>query len=164
MKAYIISVVIVGIIGSIIGILSPDGEGGGLKRQVKTVVGIAIIPVCIFPLISFAETLDGIDTEAIFGEVDEEKRQELESIFENEYFLAEEQNLREGIARLLLERFGIDSSECYIAVTVNTDGEGNRRLEQIYVELYGSAVWKDTGAIEKYLVELFSCRTVVAVG
>lgn len=164
MKAYIISVVIVGVIGSIIGILSPEGEGGALKKQVKMVVGIAIIPICILPVISLFEGLEAIDTEAIFGNVDEENMQELESIFENEYFAAEEQNLRDGIARLLLDRFGIDSSECYISVTVSSGDDGQRRLEQIYVELYGSAVWKDTGAIEKYFGEMLSCRTVVAVG
>ena len=43
MKNYIISIIIVGVIGSLVTLLSPDGEGGGLKKHVSLAVGLCMI-------------------------------------------------------------------------------------------------------------------------
>ena len=50
MKAYVISVIIVGVIGSIIALISPEGEGGGLGKHTRLAVGLCVILVCIAPL------------------------------------------------------------------------------------------------------------------
>ena len=164
MKFYIISVVIIGIVGALIRLLSPHGEGGGLKNHVKLAIGIAIIPISIFPLTSFIEEIQKIDVSDIVGGQDSERLEEYESIFEEGYLLAEEDNLKIGIADILKEKFEIDPSECYISVKISTGSDMKRRLERIFINLYGSAIWKDTVSIEKYLSSLFGCETVIAVG
>ena len=49
-------------------------------------------------------------------------------------------------------------------MTVSDGSSGDVRLERIFINLYGSAIWCDTGAIEDYLSSLFSCEIVTAVG
>ena len=164
MKMYVIAIVVVGVIGSVIRLLSPHGEGGGLKNHVRLAVGIATIPICIFPLLSFMDEVRSFDVGDVIGELEGEQIEEYESIFEDGYLSAEEENLREGIARILADKYGIERSDCYILVKISTDKDGKRRLDRIFINLYGSAVWKDTGSIEKYLSSLFSCETVIAVG
>ena len=164
MKMYVIAIVVVGVIGSVIRLLSPHGEGGGLKNHVRLAVGIATIPICIFPLLSFMDEVRSFDVGDVIGELEGEQIEEYESIFEDGYLSAEEENLREGIARILADKYGIERSDCYISVKISTDKDGKRRLDRIFINLYGSAVWKDTGSIEKYLSSLFSCETVIAVG
>lgn len=164
MKVYIISLLVVAVIGSIVTVLAPDGEGGGLKKHVRLAAGIAILPICIMPLISFAEAVKEFDSDGIFDEIDGGDMDEYESIFEDGYLLAESENLRVGIASLLKERFGIGHDECYVSVSISQNEDGKRQLERIFINLYGGAVWKDTGEIESYLSELFLCEVVTAVG
>lgn len=164
MKLYVVSVIIIGVIGSIIRLLSPVGEGGGLKNHVKLAIGIAIIPICIFPLTSFIEEMRNFDAGQIVGEAEKDKWQEYESIFNEEYLFAEEDNLREGIASILEDRFGIERSDSYVSVKFSRDTDGTRKLERIFINLYGAAIWKDTGEIESYLSSILNCQVVIAVG
>lgn len=164
MKIYVIAIVVVGVVGSIIRLLSPTGEGGGLKSHVRLAVGVATIPICIFPLISFMNEVQSFDLGDVIGELEDGQIEEYESIFEEGYLSAEEENLREGIARILADKYGIERADCYISLKISADKDGKRRLDRIFINLYGSAIWKDTGSIEKYLSSLFSCETVIAVG
>lgn len=162
MKGYIISVILVGIIGSVMSVLSPEGEGGGIGKTVKYATGLVLIIVCIAPLSAFLESLNNLDLQAFF-DVEKEESEEYESIFDASYGSAEVANTREGIKRILNERFEIDESEVDVSVQVVTDENGARRLNRIFLTLYGSAIWKDTGAIERYLGSLFGCEIVTAV-
>ncbi len=164
MKQYIITVVIVGMIGSIVSILSPDGEGGGLKSHVRLAIGLVLTLVCVSPLISLVKTLGELDVQGLVGEIEGSDREEYESIFQSGYDAAEIENLKEGIKAILRERFDIADDECYVSVVTRADNDEKRRLERIFINFYGAAIWKNTGEIESYLSELFGCEIVTAVG
>ena len=164
MKQYVISVMVVGVVGAIVTLLSPEGEGGGLKSHVRLAVGIVLILVCVSPLITMVKTLSEIDVKDMIGEVDDEKLDEYESIFQSGYEAAEIENLKEGIKSILLERFGVKSDECYVSVSTAKNSEGERHLKRIFINLYGSAIMKNTGEIEDHLASLFGCEVVIAVG
>ena len=164
MKQYIITVIIVGVIGSLVTILSPDGEGGGLKSHVRLAVGLVLTLVCISPLISLVQTLGELDIHGLVGDIEGSDREEYESIFQSGYDAAEIENLKEGIKSILRERFDVTYDECYVSVVTRTDKDGKRDLERIFINFYGAAIWKNTGEIEDYLGELFGCEVVTAVG
>ena len=164
MKQYVISVMVVGVVGAIVTLLSPEGEGGGLKSHVRLAVGIVLILVCVSPLITMVKTLSEIDVKDMIGEVDDENLDEYESIFQSGYEAAEIENLKEGIKSILLERFGVKSDECYVSVSTAKNSEGERHLKRIFINLYGSAIMKNTGEIEDHLSSLFGCEVVIAVG
>ena len=164
MKGYVISIIIVGVIGSFVTLLAPEGEGGGLGKHARLAVGLCVILVCIAPLNSLLRGLSGLDLHSLMGDGGDGGAEEYESIFDSSYSAAEIENLREGIKTILFDKFGVEPSECYVKVTVSGDAVGDRRLERIFINLYGSAIWRDTGAIEDYLSSLFGCEIVTAVG
>ena len=164
MKNYVITIIIIGVIGSLITLLAPDGEGGGLKKHVSLAVGLCMILCLSSPLISLIQGLRELDMHSLAPETGDVNKDEYESIFESSLEGAEAQYIREGIAAILKDRFDIEPSECSVSVKFSSDKAGKRVLDRIFVRLYGSAIWKDTEEIEDYLTELFSCDVITAVG
>lgn len=162
MKGYVLSLLVVGMVGAIVSVLAPEGERGGIGRLVRFASGLCLIAVCMSPMASLIERLSRFDFAGALPDATD-MRQEYESAFENGYLLAEEANTREGIKRLLKDRFAIDESEVEVSLRLTDEKEG-RRIERILITLYGQAIWKDTGEIERYLEALFGCETVTAIG
>ena len=156
-KEYIISIIAIAIIGSFALIITPDGEGGGIKKHISLIVGLAAIVVIISPLISALEHLSELKLENI-GAL-EKDNEEYESIFHSSYEAAERENLKNGIKSALYDKFKIDESECAVELTVQK-GE----LCRVLIRLYGSAVWCDSADIESYLGSLLGCEIVTAIG
>lgn len=160
-KGYVISVIAVSVVGALVSALSPEGEGGGLAKNVRLACGAVMIAACIAPisaLLGFLSELDMGDLEP-----PSDKSEEYESIFMDGITDAERANLEDGIRAVLSREFGIDESECRVDVTLICSGK-EMRLTRIFITLYGSAVWSDTGAIEKYLGELLECEIITAIG
>ena len=103
MKSYIISIICVGVIGSIISLIAPEGEGGGLGKHVRLAVGCVLVLTCVSPLGELIEGLRGLDLSGLVPEVDGGAIEEYESIFGNSYEAAELSSLKEGIAAMLEE-------------------------------------------------------------
>lgn len=164
MKSYIISIICVGVIGSIISLIAPEGEGGGLGKHVRLAVGCVLILTCVSPLGELIEGLRELDLSGLVPEVNEGAIEEYESIFGNSYEAAELSSLKEGIAAMLEERYGVAREDCEISVIADRNGSGELELKRIFITLYGRAIWKDTGEIERYFGGIFDCEIVTAVG
>ncbi len=169
MKEYILSIVCVSIIGSIVSMLAPEGEGGGLGKHTRLVFGLCLVIVCLYPIKNVIIYLDELNIEGKL-EVPSQDQNEIESIFDSSYSAAEADNLKSGIKALLSDRFGVDMSECKVSVRFKkSDPAGGivgekQQLERIFITLYGSAIWKDTGQIEEYFSSIFNCEVVTAIG
>ena len=159
MEQYIISVIAVGIIGSIVSVLSPEGEGGGIKKYVNLIIGLSVTLVCISPITSALDFINNLDLNTQVSD-DSEVKYEYESIFNSSYTAAEVYNLKVGIKSALCDKFSISDDECEISVTLDDKGE----LRRVLVTLYGSAIWRDGDEIEEYLTSLLGCEIWVAVG
>ena len=162
MKQYFLSIVIVSVIGSVISIIAPEGEGGGLSRHVSLAVGVCLILVCFAPAADAVEWLRELDLEAVFPESEGEVN-EYESIFDSAYSQAEIGNLCEGIKGAVSQRFGIDPTCLSVSVRLGEGGRG-KTLESVFVTLYDSAIWADTGEIESYLSSLLGCEIITIIG
>ena len=77
MKQYILSVMLVGLIGSVVSILAPEG---GLREHVRLAVGIVTVAVCLLPLTELVWELKEINIEEIIGESDNSAEQKYEEI------------------------------------------------------------------------------------
>ncbi len=162
MKQYIISLVAVCVVGAVVSILSPEGEGGGIARHTRLIVGICVILVCFAPVTDAVEWVRNFDIGTVLPDY-EQDASEYESIFGGSYSDAEADNLKEGIAAFLVDRFGLDPT-C-ISVKVRLSGEGkDKRPERVTVTLYGSAIFADTHAIEDSLSSLLGCEIVTIIG
>ena len=162
MKEYVMLLLIMGMVSTIVTILSPEGERGGIGKLVRFATGVCLIAVCVSPMASFLERLSHFDLSEILPS-EEKTGVEYESVLENGYLYAEVENTREGIKELLNERFEIDASEVDVSMKLTAE-DGSRRIERILITLYGQAIWKDTRAIEEYLGGLFGCEVITAIG
>ena len=160
-KGYVVSVIAVSVVGAIVSALAPEGEGGGIIKSVRLACGAVMIAVCIAPLSALLSFLGDLDMGDF--EIHNEQKEEYESIFQESVLGVEGENLKDGIKTLLSREFGIDESECRVDVTL-ARSEGKTAIERIFITLYGSAIWSDTGAIEDYLGDMFSCRIITAIG
>jgi hypothetical protein len=161
-KSYVISIACVAIICSISSLLSPEGEGGGLGKHVRLVAALVLTVVCISPAVSLIEAILELDLSASFSEHITDDSGRYEEIFHDSLDLSEERVLREGIADILCGQFEIDGDECDISFEIS-EGEDGRKLERIFILLRGSAIWKDTGEIERMLGEMFACEIITAI-
>ena len=162
MREYIISIACVCIIGALVCALTPDGESGGLARPTRLVYALCLIVVCAAPVRNLMDWISEFDYEQLLPPSSD--GEEYESIFDSAYQNAELDNLCEGIKDILYSKFGIDAAACNVSVRANKEQDGSTKLSQIYITLYGDAIWSDTGAIERYLGELFGCGIITAIG
>lgn len=162
MKGYIISVICAGAVAFIVSTLSPEGEGGGLGRNVRFAIGLMLIIVCLSPLTDLVNTIKDLDLDSILPKV-ENDAVDYEEYLNSTYESAEKENLICGIKVMLSDNFGIDESEADVSVTIE-EKNGERELTRIFITLYGRAIWKDTGEIEAYLGKIFGCEIITAIG
>ena len=139
--------------------LVPDGEGGGIGRHFRYVFGLCVIIVCLNPIKDVVNYIIDLDLSAIV-DVEDESEEKYDEIFNNSYEQAELHNLKNGIKQILLDRFGVDSSECEVYVMTDENGE----LVRVTLTYYGSAIWKNTDEIESYLETLLGCDAVSIIG
>ena len=156
MKEYILSILAASTVGSLILILSPEGEGGGIKKHISLIVGLATILVIISPIKRAIEAIREIDIDGINGSM--HGSEEYESIFYDALEKTEISNLKSGIKTELKSKFGIDESECSVEITL----EGGK-LSRVLIRLYGSAIWRDSGEIEEHFYKLLGCEIVTAI-
>ena len=152
---------IVCVVGSVVCALSPEGEGGGLSRHVGLIFGLCLILVTLAPAKQAIKWISELDIEAVIPDASGQEA-EYESIFESTYTDAEIDNLKEGIKDVLEQRFGVDP--LCVEVSVRFSGEGSdKKLKKVVLTLYGSAIWADTGEIERYLGSNLGCEIVTVI-
>ena len=162
-KGYILSVMCISIIGSLIAMLSPEGEGGGIGMNTRLIFGLCVVLVCINPIKDIVLQIKDLDFDSNIGLPDGEDDR-YDEIFDSSYSAAEIENLKGGIKQMLSDRFNIDGPVCAVSVKVTSAGEGKSRLEHIFITLYGSAIFKNTDEIEDYFGKIFGCEIITAIG
>ena len=163
MKLYVLSVICVTAVGTLVSMLVPEGEGGGISRNIKLVYGICVVFVCIYPIKNIAIAVKELDIGSVV-ETPEQDEDKYKDILESSYSAAEAESLKNGIKQILHDRFDIDSSECKVEVSFAEPEGGERTLRRVLITLYGSAIWRDTGEIETVLGRMLACEIVTAIG
>ena len=160
-KGYIVTVVAVSVVGAMVSALSPEGEGGGISKNLRLACGVVMIAACISPMSALISFLGELDLGGV--QLDGGMEDKYESIFYDNVTVLEKAGVEDGIISLLEKEFGIDKSECRVEATLYSSTDGTR-IKRIFITLYGSAIWSDTGQIEKYFGEMLHCEIVTAVG
>ena len=147
------------VVGTVVSIISPNADGGGLSKQIRVIIAICVIGVCISPINEMMNYINEVDIDGLI-EFEDKIDSDYEEMFREYYSSGELQNLKVGIKQLLYDKFGVDGAECSVAVKVSEEG----KLERIFITLYGSAVFKNTREMEEYFAEAFGCEIVTAIG
>ncbi len=156
------SVMCISVIGSLISMLAPDGEGGGIGKSMQLCLGLCVVLVAVNPIKDIVYQVNNLDIGEIAGGYGESE-DKYGDYFDSAYTAAEIENLKEGIYSLLSDRYGIDRGECRLSVRLFESEETKKEIESIYITLSGMAIFKNTEEIEEYLGELFACEIITAI-
>ncbi len=163
MKDYLIGLLAASMIAALVGLLTPDGERGGIGKHVKLLTALFLVCVLIAPIGSAIEGLKklfegGIDLPGMEETPDQSYQEELSGALEN----ASTAYFTQMLTQVLENQFQIPAGELRCAVSWESVGEALKPT-RVTVVLSGSAIWKDPRAIEDFVEELLGCNCVSAI-
>lgn len=163
MTSYLFTLVAASLAATVIGILAPSGERGALNQHVRLITALVLVALLISPMhgaISSVRdffngnlTLPGLD-----APTEDSYRDQMEEALNGastEYFT-------QALTRMLESEFEIGVGQVRCRVDWQTD-EGRLTPKLVTVILSGKAIWKDAGAIERFVNELLGCECVSAI-
>lgn len=159
MKSYLYALLLVSLAAALAGILSPEGEKGGILKHVRLLSSLLLICVLILPLKSGISYLFALQN----GEIplpdwvdsnEDERQEELQEhldLVSKEYFT-------QSLTARLESEFSIATGEvrCMLKWNENTP-------VLVTVVLSGKAIWKDPEAIESFVTALVGCDCQTAI-
>ena len=161
-KVYMLSIFATALLITVVDILAPTGNGGGLSKYLKLVTSLVFVCILISPTVSLAQRLgdfaNGNWEFEIEGDVEDHYSAELQDALDNaskEYF--------EGMLKQTLCK-EFDIAEDDLRVRVEWDGEGEKiRPQKVTLLLSGKAIWKDPAKMEGFVSSLLDCDCVSAI-
>lgn len=158
MKEYVITLVGVCLFCGFITVLSPDGEGGGIKKHIKLIASLCVLSVMIAPLVSFAESL---------GEYNAEN---LSDIFEGEEYINKYEEIcndtisaytADEIARRCKTRIcaelGMESESFEVEVATECVDDV-LEVSSVRVTLHPAAITQDPREISAIVSDMLDCE------
>jgi hypothetical protein len=163
MKTYLLTLIAAALVAALVGILSPEGERGGIGKHMKLLTSLFLICVLIAPL---ERVIDGLRSlaDGSFeitlpeGEGKEDFRTELESSMNS----ASASYFGEMLTQTLEAQFSIQTGDVRCAVKWENNGE-NLAPTRVTVYLSGKAIWQDPRAIEAFVGELLGCECITVI-
>lgn len=138
-------------------LLIPGEERGGTRQLLHFLTALSVLLLLLSPFRSLLQNAEGF----LQGEIEWSEEEVQKSDFEKRLSEAVANRsavqLREGLAELLQQKYGIASSDLEIAVELSEQGE----LRRISVFLKGAALLQDPEEIRQDLLKLFSCDVEV---
>ena len=163
MKNYFITLFFAALIGTLIGILSPQGEKNGIEKHMKLLLSLFLICVLIAPLHSMIDGLRAlaegeIELPFVDGIGEDDYQTKLDSALDS----ASTAYFAEMLAETLQEKFEIPENEIRCSVTWEKR-DGELKPIRITAILSGGSIWKDPQPIEDFVVSLLGCPCETAV-
>ena len=163
MQAYLITLIAASMTVTLISLLFPSGERGGLLPYLRLFTALFLLCVLISPIrgaiMSLHDLLEGeLTVPGIESPPEDPYREELElamNAASTEYFA-------QALTRMLESRFGIEIGQIRCHVDWRLDS-GQLSPSRVTVILSGRAIWKDAGAIEAYVENLLGCECDSAI-
>ena len=161
MKEYLLTVIAASLAVSVVGILSPSGEKGGISKHVGLVSALVLVCVVISPVKSVLETLRGWSEGdvPIYGEMSEEDYLDL---INTQNDAASKKYFTQMLTERLQTQFALKDGTVRCSVQWQTR-EGEASPTHVTVLLSGNAIWKDPHEIESYVTALLDCPCDVAL-
>ena len=163
MTAYFIAVITAALVTALVGILSPNGEKGGIAKHMKLLVSLFLLCILISPLQDVIAELgkwtDGsVSLPDVDAPLEDHYRQEMEEAIEN----ASDTYFTQMLTQVLEAEFSIKTGEIRCRVDWKHQ-DGKQLPSRVTVILSGSAIWKDPQAIEDFVRDLLGCECVSAI-
>jgi hypothetical protein len=163
MKEYILTLIAAALSASLIGILSPDGERGGIARHMRLLIALFMAITLISPIRSL---LSGIRDWTVGSgslppsveslPIDPDKT--LSEALQN----ASEAYFTDMLTQAIETKFAIGVGDVRCAVAWQAK-DGTLAPKKVTVLLSGHAVWKNPEEIEAFVHGLLGCECAIAI-
>ena len=137
-------------------LLLPGDEGRGTKATLRVLVSLAVVLLLVRPVLPYLRQSSDFSFESLVGE-SEDPTAEYEEIFEHAVSVGSEQELRQGLQRVLQNEYGIEENDVYIKIHFDRAGE----LSRVEIYLSGRAQSADLNAIRTDISARLQCETEV---
>ena len=163
MKEYILTLIAAALLAALIGILSPDGERGGIARHMRLLVALFMVCTLISPirglLVHLRDWASGErplfpSEEALPIDPDTTLKETLEN--------ASGTYVTDMLTQAIETKFAIEIGDVRCAIAWQAE-DGQLSPARVTVLLSGRAIWKDPDAIESFVHELLGCDCVIAI-
>jgi hypothetical protein len=138
-------------------LLIPGEEKGGTRQFLHFLTALCVLLLLLSPFRSLLQNADGFLQGEIEWKEEEVQKSDFEKKLTDAVASRSAVELKEGLAELLQQKYGIVHTDCEIAVVLGEQGE----LRRISVFLKGEALLKDPEEIRQDLLKLFSCDVEV---
>ena len=163
MKEYIISLIVASFISAMIGILAPQGEGGGIAGHLRLLSALFLVAVIISPVGELLPALGDLREEIQTEHTPEDS---VGDGYRDQLNGAVTSAAQPYFAALLIDtlekEFSIPEGEVRCAIRWREEGE-SVYPERITVILSGSSIWRDPAPIEEFVRDRIGCACVSAI-
>ena len=159
MKTYLITVAAGALTVTLINLLTPQGEGGGIAKFVRLLTSLFLVCLVASPLSGASQALEQLFRFDLF--FSEEKQEEYDSQFQELMDSASQEYVEQMLTKQLEEHFSIPAGE--IDVILEWKAENGKPSKATAV-LKGSAIWKNPREIQALVEELLGCPCDTAIG
>ena len=157
MRDYILTLSCISVFCGIIHILSPAGDGGGIKRNIRLITSLCVLCVALFPIGDFLIRLG--EYEMDFW--DEDFSAALEVEYEEEFLSAmleySDETVAELSAKMLLEKFDMQDGDISVVVFSCVEND-NIKILRADIEIHPGGISQPPDPLKESLEELLGCE------
>ncbi len=159
MKQTLITVTAGALLATLVNLLAPQGEKGGIARFVRLLTSLFLLCLLASPLSKATEALEQLmQSDFIFWE---DKQEEYDSQMQEFLDSASKDYVTQTLTRLLEERFLIASGQVEVRLEWEKDGS---KPSKATVILKDAAIWKNPHELQAFVEELLGCPCDTAIG
>ncbi len=150
------SIVGAALLCSAVVMLVPDIRGDTLKKYVKLIGALCLICIMLRPAASLGEAVGKLAErgESILAE--SEAGEDHSKVYSEYLGEIASRSSEEAVLSLLSEQFSVSAEQCRVETEIE-QSDGQSRLTNIRIYLFGEAVLRDPYLIESRVGELFGC-------
>ncbi len=161
MREYLLSLLAATLVISVLHILTPAGEGGGLYKHYRLLSALLLVCLLLSPLAGTLDVLQDIMDGSFRFPWEEEEgtpdyREELDAAMND----ASQVYVAQLLTQTLETEFSIPAGELRCVIEWNPDGS---KPTLVTLLLSGSAIWKDARAMQSFVEELLNCPCQSAI-
>ena len=152
---------------TLVELIAPQGEGGRLGGHVRLVAGLCVLIALIQPLregVTLLRAMAEGDLSEVLPDVKLPAEEEYDSVWSDTLAAMGEQEVTSWVEGMLEQEFGIHPDNRRVQVLCEATEDGALHVKEVYIALWGAAIWKDPHAMEAYISERLSAPCTVSVG
>lgn len=163
MKSYLLTLLGASLAVTLVGLLSPKGEGGGMEKHLRLICALFLIFVLISPLSDAINDIRAlIDGKYEITEIGESAPDGYREQMQQAADAASRQYFSDMLTQTLEQKFSIAMGDVRCSVIWDTVN-GALQPTQVTVLLSGKAIWKSPRDIESFVSDLVGCICTVAI-